>query len=288
MKIKPNFADNTTVFRPKFRVESPVPTFKPETENPSLKIKTENSLPANFGEVYVVKENVEPAYGKVQIGDIIYDSLDSALEAVKSGDTIILQSDIICKTPLSFTTDFCLDLNGYTLTAEGVALLAKGGSIVDNGATKGLLVVPKGFLVMNHAVYGMLPVWNEEGTGYIFVKVTDQFKPVEIIEDGFVVEFRPSIAGGGVVSKDVFSDGALDNEIAFKVNIVGYDESGNIVQTIALPPIDEELISRVYTNSTSFKFTVSGISRYARTAVELAIETEAGLVYSSEMGSVEN
>lgn len=288
MKIKPNFADNTTVFHPKFRVESPVPTFKPETENPSLKIKTGNSLPANFGEVYVVKENVEPAYGKVQIGDIIYDSLDSALEAVKSGDTIILQSDINCKTQLSFATDFCLDLNGYTLTAEGVAILAHGGSIVDNGATKGLLAVPKGFLVMNHAVYGMLPIWNEEGTGYIFVKVIDQVKPIVIIgEDSFVVECRPSISGGGVTTSRVFSDGALDNEISFKINIIGYDEGGNIVQTVALPPFTDTLVSSVYTNSTSFRYTINGM-RYAKCTVELAIETESGLVYRSEMGSVEN
>lgn len=288
MNIKVNFAENSSVFRPVFRTPSN-PPLRLDTSNPTVQVTTPKpTVPVKFSDVYVVKEAVEPAYGKVQNGDITYDSLNSALEAVRSGDTIVLQSDFNYKAVLSFVTDFCLDLNGHTLTTEGVSVLAKGGSIVDNGATKGLLVVPKGFLVMNHAVYGMLPVWNEGGTGYIFVKVTDQVKPVEIIDDNsFAIEYRPSMAGGGVANKDVFSDGALDNEISFRTNTICYDEYGNIVQTFASGPISDELVARVYTNSTAFRQTVSGVARYSACEVELLIETEAGLTYRCILGRVE-
>ena len=296
MRVNANFSEDAASFNPRFEDNHThlgnVVSIKGESTapfNPYFK-ENDTSFNAAFDKVRIVEDIVEPAYGNtVKIGNAVYQTLGAALKSAKSGDTIVLLSDVTYNAIIYFTTAFCLDLNGNTLTAKGLAVLAHGGSIVDNGEFKGLLKVPKGFLVMNHAVYGMLPVWNEEDTGYIFAKVTDQFKPVEIInENSFVVEFRPSITGSGVTTKDVFCDGVLDNEIIFKVNIVGYDESGNIVQTIALPSIDEELVSRVYTNSTSFKYTVNGMSRYVRTAVELAIETESGLVYRSEMGSVEN
>lgn len=253
-----------------------------EETDASCEVEFDNVLVVQFGDVY------EPTQGNAaQIGDTIYQTLGAALKAVQSGETIKLLNNVIYEAVIHFATDFCLDLNGYTLKSKGLSILAHGGSIVDNGATKGLLEVPKGFLVMSRAVYGMLPVWNEEGTGYVFVKVIDQKKPVEIISaDSFAVECRPSISGGGVTTSRVFSDGALDNEITFKINIIGYDGSGNIMQSVALPPITDELVSSVYTNSTSFRYTINGM-RYARCTVELAIETESGVVYRSEIGSME-
>lgn len=290
--MKVNFTENSPTiktdspeykFRPQFRTDSSENTFPVKFGTDSAR----TTFPVEFGEVHIVKESAEPAYGKVQNGDTIYNTLDSALAEVKSGETIVLLSDINYKAVFSFTTAFCLDLNGYTLKAEGLAVLAQGGSVVDTGELKGLLEVPKGSLVMNHAVYGMLPVWNEEGTGYFFAKVIDQSKPVEILgEDSFVVEFRPSISGGGVVTSQVLGDGVKDNDLTFKVEIKTYDEGGNLAQTIAPPPIADELISDVYTNSTSVRYTVNGV-RHPRCVVELVIESEAGLVYRSEQGSFE-
>ena len=118
MNIKVTFQDNTQTIRPTFRKDTAKPTFQPQPSTSSVRVEAPKATaPVKFSQVNIVKENVIPAYGRVKIGDIEYSSLDTAVAEVKSGETITLHSDITSNTPIYFTTDFRLDLNGHTLTS---------------------------------------------------------------------------------------------------------------------------------------------------------------------------
>jgi hypothetical protein len=131
----------------------------------------------------------------------------------------------------------------------------------------------------------MLPIWNEEGTGYVLVTVKSQTKPVENIdEDSFAVEFRPSVSGGGILTPEIFGNGALNNGLNFSINI-NFIKNGSVAQTLTVK-ISDELIARVYTNGTSVRFTVNGASAaYDSYDLVLVISSDTGIAYSGVVGT---
>ena len=140
---------------------------------------------------------------------------------------------------------------------------------------------------MNHASYPMLPIWNEDGTGYVFVTVVPQSKPVAVDpnnENRFSVEVRPSISGGGVTTSAVLKDGAADNGLTFAFRVDCVDATGAVSETLEFV-VSDELVKSVYTNGTSIKLTVNGAnSTFAKYVINLVITSDTGLSYSSVVG----
>ena len=233
---------------------------------------------ANSDGTYGVKEG----YYAAQVGDKYYLTLNEAAMAAANGDVIKLMSDLDMGMNMVFVQNGAIiDLNGHTLTAAAAAAFGSS-SIVDNGETKGLLIVPKGNLAMAQATYPMLPIWNEAETGYVFVAVKDQSKQSENagVENSFIVDFKPSIKGGGVENAAVFGDGALDNGISMKFVIKCYN--GDVMDHHEDFDISDELIAKVYTNSTSIRFTVTGANNtYDRYDVVVEITSNTGVTYTS-------
>ena len=98
-----------------------------------------------------------------QIGETIYPTLDKALEAVQTGETIKLLKDIQVSKTIEVNKDFSIDLNGFTLTGKsnssgcrvftvanggklmliGTGVVTTGGSI-KNGSSSSVIDVAKG------------------------------------------------------------------------------------------------------------------------------------------------
>ena len=133
----------------------------------------------------------------------------------------------------------------------------------------------------------MLPLYNEEGTGYVVVPVKPQLQVltesgngVTVPEDGFTIRFRSSVKSGGVTNT-IFADGAADNGMTFIVYIHCLDEEGKIVSSLDFA-IDDALVSRVYsTSGTAIGINVRGAAGvYAQYQVELVLQSDTGLFYS--------
>ena len=178
-----------------------------------------------------------------------------------------------------------LDLNGHTLTVSGLVFFDDSGMIVDNGDTKGLVIVAKDRIVANQVKSDVLPIWN--GEGYMFSTVKDQHRPVSTTNTGFVVEFRPSVAEGDL-KNTIFADGAADNALTFKVRIRCYDENGNVVATFDYA-VSEEVVKSVYTNGTTIRFTLKGAgSAYANYGISFVVESDCGILYDEVVGNFAN
>ena len=241
-------------------------------------------------ETTVIKE-VNGVYGFVNavasVNGIGYESFAEALDAAADGAVITLVNDVEYDAVLTFMKNIQIDLNGYTLKAAGVAVFANGGSIVDNGETKGLLEVPKGYLIMNHAQYPMLPVWNETN-GYVFVKVKDQYTFVEDLstENKIVIDFLPGFDTNN--HRALFANGAADNGITIKFNIVCYDD-GKAVETIGFT-VSEETISGAYGQAGgAIRYVVNGAGAgFDSYGIQVVLESDTGLSYVTEYGQFSN
>ena len=131
----------------------------------------------------------------------------------------------------------------------------------------------------------MLPVWNEDGTGYILVEVTDQAHPVVIIdEDSFSLEFRPGYDISEAERIALFGNGGLNNDISFFIRI-NFIKDGAVAQYLELQ-ISDELVASVYGNNKSFKITVNGASAaYDSYDVISIVKSNTGLSHSGSVGT---
>ena len=215
------------------------------------------------------------------IGDKVYYSLADALNAAVAGDTVKLVADATYDGILMLK-GITLDLDGKTLIADGVIAL-KSASIVDTNETaKGLLkVADKDMFVMSKADYPMLPVWNEEGNGFFFVNVKVQAELEQVRDDSFKVIYRPSINGAGIVNKDIFGDGALDNDLVMKINILCIKE-GAVAETLGFV-LSDELIAEIYSAETTqaVYLTIFGATdMFDAYQIEFVIESASGISFS--------
>jgi hypothetical protein len=219
-----------------------------------------------------------------RVNGVAYESFDAAIAALKNGDTLTLEKDVTVNGVFALMQNVTVDLNGKTLTAAAVAMFGNG-SIVDNGATKGKIAVPEGYLMMNKATYPMLPIWNEAGDGYVFVSVIDQTKVADKGDGKFEVEFRPSISGGGVSTSAVFKDGAADNGITFMV-YVHFMQDGAVAKTLDLS-VSDSIIKKVYAEQLSVKLTLTGATdAYDSYVIELVMISDTGVSYSSNIAEL--
>ncbi len=67
-------------------------------------------------------------YYAAMIGETGYDSVQAALEAAKAGETVKLTANVTETVRYANENDITLDLNGFTLTSDGVATLCNNGT----------------------------------------------------------------------------------------------------------------------------------------------------------------
>ena len=230
---------------------------------------------------------VEPASYAVIVNGQGYETWAEGVAAVANGGTIKLVSDVTVDGNIIISDKaVTIDLNGYVLKADYVVLFT-GSHIVDNGAVKGLLELEsKDKLVLSTISYPMLPMWNEAETGYVFVAVTKLPVYEEAKgEDSFVIDFRPSVKQGGVDNKDVFGDGAADNNLEFTVMIERYKD-GKLDDVETNVHIKDEVISQAYAGGYYLRLSVTGASdMYDYYVVKLIISSSsnASVKYVGEM-----
>ena len=218
--------------------------------------------------------------GAIVIGNASYATLAEAIAAAQNGDVIVLDTDASYSGVVYLANDVTVDLNGKTLTADGVVFFSANGGIIDK-THKGLLNIPHGRIIVNQgSESNMIPAWNEDGTGYSILEVKDQFKaPVTLSDSSFYVNFKPGINGAKEEGAKFFADGGLDNDLSFVI-VVNFIKDGKVAQTLELK-ISEELVGSVYANNTSFKVTFTGASTaYDSYEVVSVIRSTTGYIHS--------
>lgn len=129
-----------------------------------------------------VKKPTVPSGGEAEINGTRYETLEKALAAAKSGDTIKFVNNITSNSPLTISTAVTIDLNGLTWNVNGGLTVNAAVTVTDEGSAK------NGQLYMNSAVN---------------VNSTLTFKNIDLYADkGFSVS-----AYGKVEMKDVHSKG---------------------------------------------------------------------------------
>ena len=133
----------------------------------------------------ILKAPVKPPVisgGEAEINGTQYETLEKALAAAKSGDTIKFVNNITSNSPLTISTAVTIDLNGLTWNVNGGLTVNAAVTVTDEGSAK------NGQLYMNSAVN---------------VNSTLTFKNIDLYADkGFSVS-----AYGKVEMKDVHSKG---------------------------------------------------------------------------------
>lgn len=115
-------------------------------------------------------------YVPFAIGTTSYASLDAALSAAKSGDTVKMQSDAEASGFVHIPNGVTVDLNGHTLTAKA-SVMAPAGSMIDSSNGNGLLKVKQNTAGGYDSVYiqrnnGQTTLYDKTAGGYRFFDVT--------------------------------------------------------------------------------------------------------------------
>ena len=207
------------------------------------------------------------------IGDVLYTTLDAALSAAVSGDTVRLLADVE-EIEVSINKGVTLDLNGYKLTANYVVAFT-GNYIVDNSAdSTGLLVVNKNnmALLSLNPENAQLPVWNEvDGYHFFKLKQQQQFSG-QVTQEQFVYMFRPSQTQFNKYMKN----GAADNGISFKVRLSWTDSTG--ITGSKDFAFSDSLIGSVYENNRALTLTATGFASYLDKDLSVSYVVTSGAV----------
>ena len=225
----------------------------------------------------------------VIVGDVHYGSFDKAFKASKDGDTLVLYADVNMPGELIIINkNIIIDLNGYTITSAGVIVFEEHGGFIDNGETKGVLNIPRKYLVMQYSDYTMLPIWDDTQSGYVFYSAKVNSKIQATSESEFVYKFLPSVALNkeDKSNQKFFGDegGAFDNGVTFTINVYCMKD-GKIAQTLGFQ-ISDEMISYAYANNKVFTLTVRGAdTSFDEYRIEIILTSETGMAYHYDGGS---
>ena len=192
----------------------------------------------------------------VQTGEYIT-TVSKALAAAKVGETVKLiadsdESDAV----LVMMKGITLDLNGFDLTAAGLAAF-NGNYLVDSSEnTTGLLIVPQNNLTLPKD-NAELPFWNESNGYYFVTPITTPGTNNQSYQwftqqtaDGFAFSFRPGFEVEGMAArptreKYIADSGLADNGIELVLRVTWTGSQGQIAEQDFI--YSEELIKKAYT-----------------------------------------
>ena len=115
-------------------------------------------------------------YVPFAIGTTSYASLDAALAAAKSGETVKMQSDAEASGFVCVSEGVTVDLNGHTLTAKA-SVMAPAGSMIDSSNGLGLLKTTRNTggsfdHVLVNSSNKQTSVYDKDARGYRFFDVS--------------------------------------------------------------------------------------------------------------------
>ena len=211
-----------------------------------------------------------------------YETVSEALAAAKSGETVKLITDVTEDTVLVMMKGITLDLNGFELTAEGLAAF-NGNYVIDSSAdTTGLLIVPQTNLTLPKD-NTELPFWNESNGYYFITPVTggDYQKFTEQAADGFKFIFKPSFRVGGMNGTDtrlqyISTTGLEDNGIKMALRVTWTGSQGQTAKQDFV--YTEELIKSVYSGTGSLLITMSNLP-VDQVKVMVVLESSTGVEF---------
>ncbi len=194
---------------------------------------------------------------------------------LQNGYDITLNEDVTVSDTLSLGNDTVLDLNGHTLTAPALSTMPTS-QVVDNGATKGKLVMAKGTLEIANPDNTMLPLYNGVD-GYVFVgapelNAGDHYELTNTSYDGFTLQFRPGfgeVNGNSVRGQYLYNGQSgitMDVELGWKD---AFDTTGNsdVVYNA------DTLLGMYANDSACGQISVTGAQEYKDISVIVSIES---------------
>lgn len=244
------------------------------------------SMTNDIGEkiTYIEKTNVGTGVYVAQIDERRFYTVEDALAAAVSGETVMLIADCVEKANLLVPGGVTLELDGYTLEAPVFATTT--GSQVLNSKTSGILKVPQnGMAINNGNTY--IPVWNGVD-GYYLIRfgwTTQVSKNAQT--DSVSYYFLPKPRNGSTDNLEVvrlWQDGASDNQIKIEGHLEWDGADGKHTMILRY---DDAVISTVYTGnptltgSACFIFTASGVSGFTNAKVNGVIVSDLGPEYGS-------
>ena len=185
----------------------------------------------------------------------VYESVADALEEASNGDKVTVSEDVTIAEDITIGSKVTLDLNGKTVTANGIVTIFNGSGIVDNGAEKGLLKAEKtDVLYTGDKTADSIILYNEAKEGYQVAKVKkqDSFTADET-GDGFVLMFRPSLDSNTAYNMEMFAGMDADDDIQFILQLRTSD--GTAIRTFVL---DSDYVAGAYADNKAMKITVRG------------------------------
>ena len=190
---------------------------------------------------FVEKTNTGNGVPVAEIGEQKFYTVEDALSAATSGETVTLIADSAEDVSLIIPTGVTLDLQGYTLTADrliglnGSYLNAKRPSSTTN-TLGGILNVPEDNLILSENGYKLtevayvLPVWNPEAKHFQFsqfiVNTNNDDRGLWINEEKEKIYFQFKHQASTLINQRLLADGASDNELAVKVVLEWSNDSG--------------------------------------------------------------
>ena len=211
----------------------------------------------------------------------VYASVSEALEAARETGGIVKLIADAENGNLMIRPGITLDLNGYTLTADHIAVF-NGANIVDNSADNtGLLAVDSENVIIG-ANNSQMPVWN--GSGYVLsaIDLASLCKldgRVEITNDQFGFAFHPLFQ---TTATALLSDGAEDNNVTIEVRIRWKNSLGDEYRNFVY---NEDQVKTVMpTARGAFTLTVTGLSAITDISdlyVEAVVRSSTGVCITS-------
>ena len=192
------------------------------------------------GKTELAPEDVilEKVVAMATVNGVAYESLEKALAAAKSGDTVTLTADAVAGT-VFIPAGVTLDLAEYSLTVD--YFFGVKGAYLTGTPAVGKLIVPKENIVLGQNSYvnakgqNVLPIWDPAQNCYLFslfVVNTDTGKGrgLKIDEEKEEIYFQFKHQASGFAITDLLADGASDNEMSVIIRLEWSNEKGSASQ----------------------------------------------------------
>ena len=196
--------------------------------------------------------------GAAQVGGMIYDSIENALQNAVAGDTIVLIDDAVVSEPVFvLNAGVTLDLKGHQLTVNHYLLAI--GEIIDSDNGAGKLVIAKENILNPLSSPTYLPLYDEDGYRFFAYEFRHVQKPVDNPD-----QVQYSI-GLGFTNKNAYqllaSEDNADMDFGVKMTITKPDGSNQYIKWVFSDALMEEFAQKNATTRTAITLTISGMTR---------------------------
>lgn len=228
---------------------------------------------------YIEKTNPGTGVSVAQIGERQFYTVEDALAAAVSGDTVAMIADSAEQASLLVPGGITLDLDGHTLEAAFFATAP--GSEVLNSKVDGILRVPQNAIALSKS-NTYIPIWN--GVDGYYLNEWSYGTVLKTDGEARKYYFIPKPRNAGTFNPAVIAllqDGTTDNQLRIESRMTFDKDSGETATQIL--PYRQETISNVYTknpdcngNGTTFINTVTGFANLTNPKVYAAVVSDLG------------